>query len=142
MTRVVVDANIAVKWLVDEGQRQEAMRLLHDESELNAPRVMATEVANALWQKVERGEIGTTAAGVLADSVQRLPLYWANDEQIIADAVRIAIELDHAAYDCIYLALAHRLGARVVTADMRFMRRVAPTAHGGAIVGLADYAAE
>ncbi len=142
MTRVVVDANIAVKWLVDEGQRQEAMRLLHDESELNAPRVMATEVTNALWQKAERGEIGTTAAGVLADSVQRLPLYWANDEQIIADAVRIAIELDHAAYNCMYLALAHRLGARLVTADMEFVRRAAPTAHRGAIVGLADYAAE
>lgn len=140
MTRVVVDANIAIKWLVDEGQRQEAVRVLQDESELHAPRVMATEVASALWQKAERGEIERTAAGALADSIQRLPLYWANDEQIIADAVRIAIELDHAAYDCMYLALAHRLGARLVTADMKFVRRAAPTTHGGAIVALDDYA--
>ncbi len=139
MTQVVVDANIAVKWLVDEVQGREAARLLQDESELHAPRVMAAEVANALWQKVDRGEIEPATAGVLADSVQGLPLHWANDEQILADAVRIAIELDHAAYDCMYLALAHRLGARLVTADMKFVRRVAPTAHGGAIVALADY---
>lgn len=142
MTQVVVDANVAIKWLVDEEQRQEAARLLQDESELHAPRVMAAEVANALWQKVERREIETTAAGVLADTLQRLPLHWANDEQILADAVRIAIELDHAAYDCMYLALAHRLGARLVTADMKFVRRAAPTAHRGAIVALADYASE
>ena len=142
MTQVVVDANVAVKWLVEEEQRQEAARLLQDESELHAPRVLATEVANALLQKVERGEIETTAAGALADSVQRLPLYWADDEETIADAVRIAIELDHAAYDCMYLALALRLGARLVTADMKFVRRVAPTAHGGAIVALTDYAGE
>lgn len=142
MTQVVVDANVAVKWLVDEDQQREAARLLQDESELHAPRVLATEVANVLWQKVERGEIETTAASVLADTVQRLPLEWADDEQIIADAVRIAIELDHAAYDCMYLALAHRLGARLVTADMKFVRRVVPTAHRDAIVALADYASE
>ena len=142
MTQVVVDANVAVKWLVDEEQRQEAARLLQDESDLHAPRVMATEVANVLWQKVERGEIAATGASILADSIQRLPLVWADDEQLIADAVRIAIELGHAAYDCMYLALAHRLGARLVTADMKFVRRAAPTAHRGAIVPLDDYASE
>lgn len=142
MTRVVVDASVAVKWLVDEEQRLAALRLLQDESELHAPRVLAAEVANTLWQKMVRGEIAPAAAGILADYLLGLPLYWANDEEVIADAVRMSIELDHPAYDCMYLALAHQLGARLVTADLKFVRRVAPTAYGGAIVALPDYANE
>ena len=69
-----------------------------------------------------------------------MPLRWADDEDIAGDAVRLAIELDHPAYDCMYLAPAHRLGARLVTADAYFARLVAPTVHGGAVVTLSSYA--
>lgn len=43
-------------------------------------------------------------------------------------------------YDCVYLALAHRIGATVVTADRRFATAVAPTEHGESVLILADYA--
>jgi predicted nucleic acid-binding protein len=39
-------------------------------------------------------------------------------------ATRIAIELDHPAYDCVYLALAVESNCRFVTADERFPRKV------------------
>ena len=39
-------------------------------------------------------------------------------------------------YDCVYLALAHRLGATLVTADVRFVNALAETEHGAAVVGL------
>ncbi len=53
-------------------------------------------------------------------------------------AVRLAGELDHPAYDCLYVVLAHRLRTRLVSADARFLRRLAGTAHAPAVVGLAD----
>ena len=142
MTQIVVDASVAVKWLVDEPQADAARRLLDARFELHVPRLMAIEVANALRRKVQKGEVEASEATARIGFVHEGPLYWADDEEIASDALRIALAISHPIYDCIYLALAHRLGARVVTADMRFMRRVAPTAHGGAIVGLADYAAE
>ena len=39
-----------------------------------------------------------------------------------------------------YLALAHRIDAKVVTADRRFVTTVVPTEHGEAVMTLADYA--
>ena len=61
-----------------------------------------------------------------------MPVRWHDDEAVGAAAVRLALALEHPVYDCMYLALAHRIGATVVTA-------VAPTEHGKAVVTLADY---
>jgi predicted nucleic acid-binding protein len=43
---------------------------------------------------------------------------------LLEAATRIAIELDHPAYDCIYLALAVQSDCRFVTADQRFLRKL------------------
>ncbi len=42
-----------------------------------------------------------------------------------AEAMRLALQLSHPVYDCLYLALAKRLGTYVVSADTRFGRAVA-----------------
>ena len=39
-------------------------------------------------------------------------------------------------YDCMYLALAQRLGARLITADRRFADAVARTDHADLVVAL------
>ena len=39
-------------------------------------------------------------------------------------ATSIAIELDHPAYDCLYIALAAANDCRFVTADERFLRKL------------------
>ena len=54
-------------------------------------------------------------------------------------ALRLALALDRPVCDCVYLALAHRIDARLVTADARFAKALQPTEHGGAVVTLADY---
>ncbi|UKJ74068.1 type II toxin-antitoxin system VapC family toxin [Azospirillum brasilense] len=38
------------------------------------------------------------------------------------DAQVLALEFGHPVYDCLYLALARRLGIPVVTADRRFIQ--------------------
>lgn len=76
----------------------------------------------------------------MMESVPGMPVRWGSDETISADAVRLALVLDRPVYDCVYLALAHRIGATVVTADLRFANAVMPTGHGKAVVTLADHA--
>ncbi len=66
---------------------------------------------------------------------------WGGDEVVSADAARLALALDHPVYDCVHLALAHRVGATMLTADHRFAAAVAPTEHGDSVLTLADYAA-
>ena len=138
--RFVVDASVAVKWLVAEDDTEAAEELATSGDDLHAPRLMASEVANALWRKAQVGEIERRAAGVLLANVPDMPVRWGADELVSADAVRLALALDHPVYDCVYLALAHRIGAVMLTADSRFANAVAATEHGESILTLADYA--
>ena len=46
--RLVVDASVAVKWLIAEDGSDAAHRLAAGGDDLHAPRLMASEIANAL----------------------------------------------------------------------------------------------
>ena len=138
--RFVVDASVAVKWLVAEEDSDVARGLAASGQELHAPRLMASEVANALWRKARLGELGRGDAAALLANVPDMPVRWGDDEIVCADAVRLALALDHPIYDCIYLALTHRIGAAMLTADLRFANALATTEHGESVLTLADYA--
>jgi len=138
--RFVVDASVAVKWLVVEEDADVARELATSDHDLHAPRLMASEIANALWRKARMGQIERADAGAALAWLSDMPVRWNDDETVSADAVRLALALDYPVYDCVYLALAHRIGATVVTADGRFANAVAPTEHGESVVTLADYA--
>ena len=138
--RLVVDASVAVKWLVAEEGSDAAHDLAASSDELHAPRLMASEVANALWRKARKGEIESNEAGAMANMVPLMPVSWRADETICADGARMALTLGRPVYDCMYLALAHRIGAQLVTADLRFAGALSSTEHGGAVMTLADYA--
>ena len=134
--RFVVDASVAVKWLVAEEDSDIAEHLLDGRYELFAPRHMASEIGNALWRKVRVGEIGPRQAGALAAAIPDMAVEWADDEGISPDAVRLAVALDRSVYDCAYLALAHRLGATLVTADTHFVNALSDTEHGASVIAL------
>lgn len=102
---------------------------------------MASEIANALWRKARLGEIERSEAGAMLASVSEMPIRWGTDESVCADAVCLALALGRSVYDCVYLALAHRIGAIVLTADLRLVHALASTEHGEVIMTLADYAA-
>ena len=134
--RLVVDASVAVTWLVEEEHSDAADRLLDGNHELFAPRLMASEVGNALWRKVRMGELERSRAGALAAAISEMAVRWTEDEEVGPDAVRLSLSLDRPVYDCVYLALAHRLGATLVTADVRFVNALAETEHGATMVTL------
>ena len=59
--------------------------------------------------------------------------------------MQIAIELKHAAYDCVYLALAAERECRFVTADESFVRKLSEGRRQrfrGRVIGLAHVARE
>ena len=53
--RLVVDASVAVKWLIAEEGSDAAHGLAASGDDLYAPRLMASEIANALWRKARLG---------------------------------------------------------------------------------------
>ena len=81
------------------------------------------EVAHALWLKMRRGELDDAQARSSLKYLRKIPWTpWQGEEPLTA-ALDLAKLLDHAVYDCAYLALALHLDARYVTADQRFWRK-------------------
>ena len=121
MIGYVVDASVAVKWLVTEPFSDEAIRLLDADLSLVAPELLFAEAANALWALCLRGEINKSDFADAIDVLKTAPVAVpASMRQLTPSASRLAIDLGHPVYDCFYLALAMQERYPVVTADRRF----------------------
>ncbi len=123
MSRFVIDASVAIKWLVEEDGTLEALTLL-EKAELSSPDLLVAECANILWKKVRRGELIEDEALIAARLLEQADVEVLPTRHLLASALSLAIELDHPAYDCIYLALAIERDWQVATADLRFQRKV------------------
>jgi predicted nucleic acid-binding protein len=121
MTGFVVDASVAVKWLIDEPDSEQAAKLVEQDAPLVAPELIYAEVTNALWAVARRKTITAEdvrdAIDLLVDAPMTVPCSMI---KLLAAATRLARDLDHPVYDCIYLALAMQEQRPVVTADRRF----------------------
>ncbi len=124
MTGFVVDASVVIKWVVDEPGSEHAVRLI-DGPTLGAPDLLMSECANILWKKVRRGELSRNEASLAIDLLVRADVELVPTRAIAPAAMALSLDLDHSAYDCMYLALAIERGDAFVTADRRFVRLVA-----------------
>lgn len=124
---LVIDASIALKWFVEEPDSTLADDLLARTAVLHAPSLLKSELANALWKKWRRKDIDEEQARDGLDGVARMISRWHETDHLLPEALGWSMRFDHPVYDFCYLALAQRLGARMVTADERLFRAVAGT---------------
>ena len=125
MTGYVVDASVAVKWLVREPLSNEAAGLLEDGISLLAPDLLFAEAANALWAMHRRGDIDRKGFDEAVMTLKSAPISVPYTMlQLTSAASRLAVDLDHPIYDCFYLALAMQEQHPVITADARFHGKV------------------
>ncbi len=118
---LVVDASIAVKWVVEEDGTAAALAL-RDRGRLIAPELLVPECANILWKKTQRSELSKAQALLATRLLQRADIELVPTRVLLASATEIAIDLNHPAYDAVYLALAVARECRLVTADARLLR--------------------
>lgn len=115
---VVVDASVALKWVLPESGQVAAEALLDED--LIAPSLWLVEAANALWKRAARGELSVEQAQERLSELFNAPVTTIPIEEDLMVASKLAHRLGHPVYDCLYLALALREGTHVVTADRRF----------------------
>lgn len=126
MSEVVIDASVAIKWVAPEALSEHAVALLEG-PRLAAPDLLVAECANILWKKVARSEMEGDAAIVAAQAIERVEIELVPMRLLLAESLKLALELDHPAYDCLYLALALARDCRFVTADGRLVNKLAQT---------------
>lgn len=131
---MIIDASVAVKWIVSEEDSGAALALIGGDHA--APTFMVTELGNALWKKMRKGELDPAHSfdeqlvGI-GELVHLVP-----DNQFVPRALVLANELDHAIYDCIYLAMAEQFADNLLTADLKFLRKAHAKGFGGMVQSL------
>ena len=113
----VVDASVAVKWVLPEPGSDQAAALRTEEPDVIAPSLVVAEIGNALWKSALRKDLGRSQA---LDGLRIATAHFSRligIEDLATDAMALAIEGRHPIYDCFYLALARRENAALITAD-------------------------
>lgn len=131
MTAFVVDASVAVKWLIEEEDSDAAAVVLAKvasaEIVLHVPDLIYSEIASVLCKKFRVADLKTAdVRDAVADFLQ-IPLTVHPAKDLFARALEIAIQSGRSAYDSQYLALAENLDLELITADRRFYRGLAGT---------------
>ena len=129
MTTVVVDASVAIKWVVPEEHSDHADELLGEEFELMAPAFVMLECANVLWKQVRFASLPNHEAEAAYTALTATDMNLRDTPQLVTRALEIALDTGRTVYDCIYLALAEQEGVQVVTADQRFYNALSATSY-------------
>src|SRR5262245_11529283 len=122
----VVDASVALEWVLSEQDSHTELRLRTDFSQgthqLLAPDVLSVEVAHALARAERRNIISPPQGAILlSDILTTLPQLFAS-LPLLPRAFAIASNARIGVYDCLYVALAERERCGFLTADDRLVR--------------------
>lgn len=120
MTDFVVNASVAIKWVIEEPGSGAALGLR--QHQLFAPDLLAPECANILWKKVRRGELTAEEAGLAARLLAPAEVELEPTLHLMEQGARPRHRARHPAYDCVYLALAETQSCAFVTADAHLFR--------------------
>lgn len=128
MPSVIVDASVAVAWFAPEVGSEAALDLLRSPRRLIAPDFMPVEVANAMWKKYRRREMRPAEIDQAMATLFTLGIQWLTARGAVSEAGRLAREIGHPVYDCLYLVLARMQDVPLATLDGR-VRLAARTTH-------------
>jgi predicted nucleic acid-binding protein len=124
---IVVDASVAVKWLLPEPGDAAARELLEGGRVLVSPALIRVEVAGAVLRHFREGRLSESAARTVCESWGQMLdqgiIGILSVDKVFARAVELSIACRHALADCVYLAAAEEFDAEVVTADRLMYER-------------------
>jgi predicted nucleic acid-binding protein len=135
---LVVDASVAVKWIIDEPGSLEARALFSMDNEpdpsireiMSAPALLLIEVHYAIAKRYLKGEAKLEQLSSIIPALTNVfGAFVALDAELAESAAEISFATPRSSrrshlqpfgvYDCVYIALAKKEGATLVTADAR-----------------------
>jgi predicted nucleic acid-binding protein len=129
---LVVDASVAAKWFLPaagETLTDEALGLLRryakGEVRFAVPDLFWAEFANILWKAVRQGRVTATTAELAIETMKGRNFPAVPSLELLEEAFIIATTFRRSVYDGLYVALAVRLRAQLVTADERLAHALA-----------------
>ncbi len=121
---LVVDASVALKWVIEEPDSHLAEALIRSGEHLIMPDFWLAEAASVLWLRVRRkmmtAQDAKSGFALLQNQIKPRPTADLGLHEV---ALEIGLTVNHSPYDTLYVAFAIAVGAeRVVAADSPFVR--------------------
>lgn len=132
--RAVVDASVAVKIFVPENLSVQAQSVFaqlgsQNDAEILVPDLFFIECANVFWKWVQRLGYPADKAREHLSDLMGLGLTAIPNQILAQEALGAALKYRITAYDAGYLVAAAELQLPLITADEKFVRQVAGSAH-------------
>jgi predicted nucleic acid-binding protein len=117
----VLDASAALRLITQDPAAEDLARQVEQMALVLAPELMLTEVANALWKLQQAGGLDGIDPQLLLADARDLVDQIEPDRTLQVEALALACHLNHPVYDCLYLALARREAATLLSTDQRLL---------------------
>lgn len=122
MKAAVLDASVAVKWIIREPLSDRANLLLAEDVDLFAPAHWLAEAGTTAWAR-------HTVSGLLTREQAEERVRWLRSVRVretpirdlMAVATEVSFDLGVTFYDSLYIALARQIGTPLVTADRKLL---------------------
>lgn len=112
----VIDSSSVAKYVNREPNWEATAKALADNCV--SLELAVKETGNSLWKRVRRGELdGKQAKQLFSEFVASRPFTVADQDDLYAPAIELAISLGLPLYDTLFLALAKERGLPLVTSD-------------------------
>ncbi len=115
----VLDASAAVRLILADPAAADLAERVGAAALVLAPELMLTELANTLWKLQRADRLNDLDPQELLAEARELVDRLEPDRHLQAEALALACHLNHPVYDCLYLALARREVASLISSDRR-----------------------
>jgi predicted nucleic acid-binding protein len=117
----VIDANVGLKWFIQEPRSPAARKILEKGAAFLAPDIFIPEICNVVWKKVKIQEITAEQGQAIVTSVPMVIDHIVPSSEVAERAFALAVQFNHPVYDCLYLALAERESVTLITDDAKLV---------------------
>ena len=118
---LVIDANVCLKWFIEEPRSTAARKILDKGASFIAPDVVIPEMCNVVWKKVKNQEVTPVQGQAIVTNVSMIFDHIVPSSELAQRAFGLAVQFNHPVYDCLYLALAERESITLITDDAKLV---------------------
>lgn len=118
----VIDANVGLKWFIEEPRSHAARKFFQQGNSFIAPDIFIPEICNVVWKKVKIHDISLEQGQAIVTNVPMVLDYLVPSSEVTKRAFDLAVQFNHPLYDCLYLALAERESITLITDDGKLVK--------------------
>ena len=118
---VVMDTSAAVEVVLQQESSENFVKLLTKADLVLAPTLLITEVANVFWKYQKFADYPYDDCERAIDDSIALVDEYINEAELYREAFNLGCMLEHPIYDMVYLVLARRNNAILLTMDKKLI---------------------